>query len=240
MTENPDYAVTRRQMQELDRLAIEQYEIPGILLMENAGRACAQTALDMLGDAEEPEVVVLCGRGNNGGDGFVVARHLVNRGVRGAVLLLGTVADVLDGAGDPAINLRILRNMDVSTVELGAPPEIRSALEEKAGANLIVDALLGTGISGEVREPFDAAIRAVNRMDAPTLAVDVPSGLDCDTGLPLGVAVRAERTVTFGLPKQGLLRPEAAPYTGRLEVAEISIPRVLIERNTQQWHSEGG
>ncbi len=239
MSYHANYAVTRQQMRELDRIAIEEYEIPGLILMENAGRACAQAALEMLDGTDEPRAVVLCGRGNNGGDGFVVARHLLNREAQVTALLLGAVADVLEDGGEAAVNLKIVRNMGIEPVELSSADEARAALGEGSGAHLLVDALLGTGISGEVRQPFRGAIRAVNQAGMPVLAVDVPSGLDCDTGLPLGVAVRAKRTVTFGLLKRGLVRPEARPYTGELEVAQISIPRALITRKIQEWEAEG-
>ncbi|MFO7957423.1 MAG: NAD(P)H-hydrate epimerase [Candidatus Brocadiia bacterium] len=235
----PDqFAVTRQQIRELDRIAIEDYGIPGLILMENAGRACAETACEMLGDAEGGSVALLCGRGNNGGDGFVVARHLANRGVRVTVILLAQAEDVLDRGGETAINLRIIRRMGLRMEEVDCREAAAEAVAAHAGADLLVDALLGTGISGEVREPFRAAIEALNESGAPVLAVDVPSGLDCDTGEPMGVAVRAARTVTFAVNKIGLTRPAAARWTGQVRVAEISIPRAVIEEKAAQWQTE--
>ncbi len=236
----PEFALTREQIRELDRIAIEQYGIPGLILMENAGSACARTALRMLGSARGKEVTLLCGRGNNGGDGFVVARHLSNAGARCRLLLLGERQRVLKGGGDNGVNLRIALNMEIPLQETGTVEKLEAALEDGAGCSLLVDALLGTGVSGEVREPFRGAIQALNRMEAPVLAVDVPSGLDCDTGRPLGEAVRADRTVTFGVNKVGLARPEAANYTGPVEVAPISIPRPEIERKLEasRWEDD--
>lgn len=228
MTDPP--AATRDKIRELDRIAIEEYGIPGAILMENAGRRCAEAAVEMLGDPEASRVLIVCGKGNNGGDGFVVARHLANRGAEAAVLLMAEIADVLEAENEAALNLRIIRRMGIPVRELGGAKEARTAIGEMGDCDLVVDALLGTGISGEVREPFRSAIEAVNALRAPVLAVDVPSGLDCDTGEPLGVAVRADRTVTFAVAKVGFARPGADAYTGPVEVAEISIPRAEIER----------
>ncbi|MCD6416380.1 MAG: NAD(P)H-hydrate epimerase [Planctomycetes bacterium] len=222
-------AVTRKQMRELDRIAIEEYAIPGQILMENAGRACARAAREMLADVWAARVVVFCGRGNNGGDGFVVARHLTNWGGQVQVLLLGHAEHILQQGGEAAVNLRIIRNMDVPVLELDDAEAAAQAVAS-VEADLVVDALLGTGASGEVREPFRSVIAAINQLETTVLAVDIPSGLDCDSGEPLGIAVRADRTVTFAAMKLGFGRGRAGEYTGRVQVAEISIPRREIER----------
>ncbi len=221
---------TRSQIRELDRIAIEEYGIDGLILMENAGRWCARSADRMVGGAAGRRVVVLCGPGNNGGDGFVVARHLSNWEADVGVLLLGRVEEALLGPREAATNLRITRNMSTEVRELASAPDAAQAIRDCSDSDLLVDALLGTGMHGEVREPFRSAIAAVNKCDCPVLAVDVPSGLDCDTGRPLGEAVRADRTVTFVLNKAGFTRPGARDYTGEVEVAEISIPRAAIEK----------
>ncbi len=233
-------ALTREQMRELDRIAIEDYGIPGLILMENAGTACAAAASRMLGGAEGKCVLILAGRGNNGGDGFVVARHLSNRGADVAVLLLAAVDEVLEGGGDAATNLRIALAMDIPVEQVPTAQQVREAMRQRAAPDLLVDALLGTGISGEVREPFASAIRSINETDAPVLAVDVPSGLDCDTGEPLGAAVRADRTVTFAALKAGMTQPGAERFTGPVTVAQISIPQQLIAAKTRQWQREEG
>ncbi len=234
----PTLAATAEQIRQLDRIAIEQYGIPGILLMENAGRACAAAAREMLDGVEGKRVAVLCGRGNNGGDGFVAARHLTNWGANVFVPLLARLQQALDQAGDAVVNLRIALNMGIAVREANSQQDA-AVFDACAECDLIVDALLGTGVKGEVREPFRSAIAAINRSGRPVLAVDVPSGLDCDTGEPLGVAVRAQRTVTFAVNKTGFTRPGAHRFTGDVEVAEISIPRSVIQQQLEQAQSEG-
>jgi len=233
-----DYLVTRQQARELDRIAIEQYGIKGLILMENAGRACAREALDMLGAPEGTIVAVLCGTGNNGGDGFVIARHLSNAGCAVEAYLVGEIDSVLRAAGDAAVNLEIALNMGIPVKEIRDDAGVEAALDSAASADLIADALLGTGASGEVRGLFRPLIEGINAIGAPVLAVDVPSGLDCDTGEPLGVAVRADRTITFVLNKRGFPRPAAEPYVGRVGVAEISVPRSVIESKVSEWSEQ--
>ncbi|MCK4373740.1 MAG: NAD(P)H-hydrate epimerase, partial [Candidatus Brocadiae bacterium] len=194
---NNEFAAIREQVRELDRAAIEDYGVQGLILMENAGRRCARVAADMIGGAQGKRVTVLCGKGNNGGDGFVVARHLSNWGARVSVLLLAAIEDVLAQANEASVNLRIILNICIPVDEVPSAEEVVRAVRERAGSDLLVDGLLGTGVRGEVRDPFRSAIEAVNECNRPVLAIDVPSGLDCDTGEPLGTAVRAERTVTF-------------------------------------------
>jgi hydroxyethylthiazole kinase-like uncharacterized protein yjeF len=235
-----NFAATRQQARELDRIAMQEYGIAGLILMENAGRACARAAVEMLGSAEQARVLVLAGKGNNGGDGYVVARHLANWGARVRVLLLGSADEILSGDGETPANLRIILKMGIPVAELASAEEAERALADCADADLIVDALLGTGTHGEVRDPYRGAIEALNRTGLPVLAIDVPSGLDCDTGEPLGAAVRARVTVTMAVSKVGFTRPGAGAYTGRVEVAEISIPRAAIERKVAEWQSEAG
>jgi NAD(P)H-hydrate epimerase len=148
------------------------------------------------------------------------------------------VGELLAGSGETPANLRIILKMGIPVTVLASARQVERALEECAGSDLLVDALLGTGIRGEVREPYRSAIQAVNRSGLPVLAIDVPSGLDCDTGQPLGEAVRARVTVTMAGGKLGVTRPGADAYTGRVEVAEISIPRAAIERKISDWQSE--
>jgi len=229
------FSATREQIREIDRRAIQEFGVKGLILMENAGRACAQEAEGMLGGAEGKEVAILCGPGNNGGDGFVVARHLANRAAAVRIHLLGSVDKVLHSAGDAAVNLEIALNMDIPLAEISDPGAVEQAAGKWEAADLIVDAMLGTGLRGQVRQPFLSAICVLNGLGCPVLAVDIPSGLDCDTGNPLGAAVRADRTVTFVLNKKGFLQPEAVQYTGRVVVADISVPRRLIEQLVAAW-----
>lgn len=208
--------LTCAEMRALEKRAIEEAGIPAIALMENAGRAVAEEAGRM---APAGLIAIVCGRGNNGGDGFAAARHLDNRGRAVRVLAI----DPARLEGDALANYRALRFTRAEVVEGAARPEdVRRAA---AGASLVVDAVFGTGLSGDLREPWPAVLEAINAAGAPVLAVDVPSGLDADTGRPLGAAVRAARTVTFHAPKAGFAA--ARPFTGDVAVADIGIPSRL-------------
>ena len=192
--------------------------------MENAGRGVADV-LCRLGIAGP--VVICCGKGNNAGDGFVVARHLDLRGHAVRVLLWGDPDQL---AGDAAANFQILAKTDVP-IEVFGPSHDAARLDKLLDLSAwIVDALLGTGARGEPRPPMDAVIDQLNAASAPTLAIDLPSGLDCDTGQPSSHTIRAAETCTFIAAKTGLLAPEAAPYIGRLHVLDIGVPRKLIEQ----------
>jgi NAD(P)H-hydrate epimerase len=230
----PQIALTRAQSRELDRRAIEHYGIPGMVLMENAGRGCAD-ALERLGI--RGNVVILCGKGNNAGDGFVIARHLEIRGHSCRVLLLAPPAEL---RGDAAANFAVLKKTEVPIVELckDIAPDSMSAAElrqqlltECADADWLVDALFGTGAQGDPRPPFDTAIEVINSRQPPTrvLAVDVPSGLDCDTGSPSAHTVRADHTCTFAALKTGYTQSVAQPYVGTVEVCDIGVPPLLLE-----------
>jgi NAD(P)H-hydrate epimerase len=218
----PTY-LSRAEVREIDRRAIEEYGVPGVVLMENAGRGATEV---LLGLGVRGSVCVCCGKGNNGGDGFVIARHLDNAGVRVEVLLF-CAADEL--TGDAAINERIvaksglpLRSFPGKDLDLAAVQEVLSRAE------WVIDALFGTGLSGPVRPPLDGVIATINNSPAKVLAVDIPSGLDCDRGEPLGATVRAHHTVTFVAPKRGFANPAAAAWLGQVHVVGIGAPRVLV------------
>lgn len=222
-------ALSRAQVREVDRRAIEEYGLPGLVLMENAG-AGAALWLEQLGI--RGRVAICCGKGNNAGDGFVIARHLENRGHRVDVLLCVGPEEL---TGDAAVNLHVLQRagtpLRVLTGDRGRPQDWTAAL---VGSDWIVDALLGTGLQGPVRPPFSTVIDAINGCGLKTFAVDLPSGLDCDTGLPLGTAVRARYTATFVAQKRGFDVPEAAEYVGRVEVIDIGAPRKLVREIASQ------
>lgn len=215
--------LSRAQVREVDRRAIEEFGVPGVVLMENAGRGAAEV---LLGLGARGPVLVLCGKGNNGGDGFVIARHLDNREVPVRVLLFARPEDL---TGDAAINWRILERSGAPTEVRNGPVNAEVLRRECTAAEWLVDALFGTGLAGPVRPPFDAVIGALNASGARVLAVDIPSGLDCDTGLAPGPAVRAEHTVTFVAPKVGFAHPAAQPYLGQVHVADIGAPRRALE-----------
>jgi NAD(P)H-hydrate epimerase len=210
--------MTREQVRAFDRHAITQWKIPGVVLMENAGLACAQAALSMLPCKHNGQVSIFCGTGNNGGDGYVIARHLLNHGRHVKTVIVGDPAKV---RGDALIHLQILRQLQ-APVEVLEPRHVKD-LEIGRPCDLIIDALLGTGLEGTLKAPYTLVIEAINGSSLPVLAVDIPSGLDCDTGRPLGCAVRANQTVTFVAIKAGFQNPEAAQYTGRVSVASIGV-----------------
>ncbi|TET32082.1 MAG: NAD(P)H-hydrate epimerase [Planctomycetota bacterium] len=222
-------AYTAAEMRELDRKAIEDYEIPGLILMENAGRGAAEVADMMIVESDlEGKVVICCGSGNNGGDGFVIARHLKNWEYEVETFLIGTAEKVK--AGDAATNFGIAQRMNISISEITDAEGIEKAKAAMKNAALVVDALFGTGLQREVGGFYRDLIEAINDSGKPVLAVDIPSGLCSDTGKPLGVAVKANATATFGGMKVGLTVPEAEDYAGEVTLIEISIPHFLFEK----------
>ncbi len=215
--------LSREQVRAIDRRAIEEFGVPGAVLMENAGRGAAEVLLAL--GARGP-VVVCCGKGNNGGDGFVIARHLDNRSVPVRVLLFARPEEL---TGDAALNYEIVRRSGIPIkVRGGQAVDVAALRQELAAAEWVVDALFGTGLAGAVRPPFDAVIAAINASAAKVLAVDIPSGLDCDTGEPLGATVRAQHTVTFVAPKKGFAQPAAREWVGEVHVADIGAPRAAL------------
>ena len=200
----------------------------GLVLMENAGRGCVDL-LEQLGIAGP--VGILCGKGNNGGDGFVIARHLTIRGYTARVLLVPP-ADEL--TGDALANYRILQHAHANVLQLsdeGGPTALPDALDYACdGCDWLVDCLLGTGATGPPRPPYDTLIEWMNAEPARRLAVDVPSGLDCDTGEPSPTTLVATATATFVTPKTGYANPAAAKYLGDLHTIDIGLPPGVVER----------
>jgi NAD(P)H-hydrate epimerase len=215
--------MSRAEVRAVDSWAINEVGIPGVVLMENAGRSCAELIKEELAGTAKPKVCIFCGTGNNGGDGYVIARHLLNAGFTVSVVICGDRGKV---KGDAKINLDILE-------QLGQPVEVLDLYEgdiagkvgDFAGdADMVVDALFGTGLSGELREEHRKLIESINGRNPTVLAVDIPSGLDCDTGEPLGAAVRATYTVTFVAAKKGFTATgRAQEYTGEVFVASIGV-----------------
>jgi NAD(P)H-hydrate epimerase len=222
--------LTRSEVREIDRRAIEEFGLPGVVLMENAGR---NAALLLHERAPTARVAIVCGKGNNAGDGFVIARHLVNRGHRVRLLMACNPAEY---RGDAAVNWRVVEKMGIRADRLAdaSPDAWERAL---AGADWIVDALLGTGAMGAPRGSIATAIEAVNavaaRDHAAVFAVDVPSGLDCDTGAALGPCIRANLTGTFVAPKVGFAQPGAAAWLGEVRVLDIGAPGVISTRGQE-------
>ncbi|HTL27977.1 MAG TPA: NAD(P)H-hydrate epimerase [Tepidisphaeraceae bacterium] len=214
------HRLTRAQVREIDRRAIQQYHIPGVVLMENAALAVTQVACDMLDDNCVGQIIFLCGGGNNGGDGLAAARHLHNLG---ADVYIALTTDPAKFKGEAKLNWEIAQAMGFKTFEAD-PDRIQSSR-----ALLLIDAVFGTGLSEAARDPFPALAHAANKSGARVLAIDLPSGLDCDTGEPLGACIQAERTITFVAEKAGFANPNAAKYTGQITVGSIGCPNELIE-----------
>lgn len=214
----PTLYLSREQVQRVDALAIQRYHLPGIVLMENAALAVVDAAMAML-EGQAGEVLILCGGGNNGGDGLAVARHLHNRGREVRIALS---VDPGRYKGDALINWNVTQAMALPTETATA------ALIAQSGWALIIDAIFGTGLKQLAHEPFPSIAAAANATDIPILDVDLPSGMDCDTGQPLGACIRATRTITFVAMKQGLANPESRQWTGEVTIGDIGCPAEAI------------
>jgi NAD(P)H-hydrate epimerase len=214
--------LSRAQVREIDRVAIDEYGVPGVVLMENAAQSVVAAALRLMVDFRTRRALILCGGGNNGGDGLAAARLLHNRG---ADVHVATAADPDRYAGDAAINWRIVRAMGLAATP-ATPDFVRGF-----GDAVVVDAIFGTGLNSPPRQGFTELVAAIADSENAVLAVDLPSGLDCDTGEPLGgVAVVADRTVTFVAEKLGFANPAARRYLGEVAVGDIGCPRDAIRR----------
>jgi len=219
--------VTAEEMAALDRKAAGDYGIPSIVLMENAGSMVARAVLKLLrGNRRGPKVLVLAGKGNNGGDGLVAARHLLNRGIEVKVFLLAREEDL---QGDAAINLKIYRNMGGRVYTIADDKGLQRLDIALLYADVVVDAIYGTGFKGKVAGDVAKVIELVNQRERPVISVDLPSGLEANSGRVHGACIRAGVTVTFGLPKAGHLLEEGRIYCGELQVADIGIPAKLVQ-----------
>ncbi len=217
--------VTAGEMQEMDRLTIESFGIPGRVLMENAGRGAVDFLLETFKEVKGRGGGVMAGRGNNGGDGFVIARYLQGKGVKSTVYLLSEASRV---QGDAEANLRLLEPVGVPVVEMPDEDSFLSRRTELRHQDLWIDAILGTGLKSDVRGYFKKIIEFINDSGKPVFAVDIPSGLDSDSGRPHGVCVRADATATFALAKTGHVVYPGVRYTGRLHVVDIGIPDHIV------------
>ena len=222
---------TKDAVRRLDRLAVQEFGIPSIVLMENAARHVTDTALDGLEATEKPKVLIVCGPGNNGGDGLAAARHLNNAGLRVTVFLAANPAQY---AGDARLNLDVVQRMGIKVFAMDPAKPARclaGAAEGLTPNDVIIDALVGTGLTRDLEGAFETLVHEMNGFAAdgvPVLAVDIPSGLDADTGIPRRVAVRASVTVTFAGIKEGFFALEAQPFLGEVIVADIGVPRELL------------
>ncbi len=217
-------AITAAEMKKADKAAIEEFGIPSLLLMENAGRGAAKIALDDFLKKGQ-KAVCICGKGNNGGDGFVCTRHLINQGINVDIFLIG---DEFGLKKDAKVNFQILKKMDADIYQLNSENNFSFFQDKIKDAELIIDAIFGIGISGKIREPYFGIIETINKAERKVLALDVPSGLEATEGVPLGTCIRADKTVTFAAPKTGIVQNQGPHFCGEVIVVDISIPKELL------------
>jgi len=218
--------ITPEKMREIDRRAQEEFGIPATILMENAGRAVFQAAMEMLSGRQEKKVTVVCGMGNNGGDGFVAARHLMNNGIDVSIFLVADLKELREEAEANYHRAEKVAKTIGKAIEVLNAENLASLEDKLEGTSLIIDGIFGTGLTREIGEPEKSIIQLINDSEKPVLAVDVPSGLDAANGKVLGVCIKATKTVTFARPKTGFIGHEK--YTGETITADISIPRALL------------
>jgi ADP-dependent NAD(P)H-hydrate dehydratase / NAD(P)H-hydrate epimerase len=218
--------LTADQMREADRRTIEEIGIPSLVLMENAGRQVVAAMESIFQDLAERRVAVISGKGNNGGDGFVVARTLFQRGIEVSVFLVGQVAEI---KGDARVNLEILGRLGITVVEVGDEGAWELHFSEISSHSLIVDALFGTGLKTALTGIYETVLGDINASGIPVVAIDVPSGMSADTPDLIGDSIEATMTVTLGAPKMPLVLPPAEQKAGEVVIADIGIPIHVIE-----------
>ena len=220
------YLVTAAEMREMDRQTIESFGLPGMVLMENAGRGATQFLLAQFKDTKNKKIGIIAGRGNNGGDGFVIARYLAQKGIRTTVFLLSQSSEV---KGDAAANLKLLAPLNISVVEIPDQDSFSRHQTAMRHHDIWVDAILGTGLQSDVKGFFKEIIDFINHSSKPVFSVDIPSGLNSDTAQPCGVCIHANATATFAFAKTGHILFPGANYTGNLEIIDIGIPHHIAD-----------
>ena len=214
------------QMREADRRTIDDIGIASLVLMENAGRQAVAAMEAMYSDLADRQIAVLCGRGNNGGDGFVIARTLAQRGIDVAVFLIGRVADV---RGDARTNLEILGHLGLTVVEIADSQAWELHVSEVGDCTLIVDAIFGTGLNAPVAGFIESVIADVNASGIPVVSIDLPSGLSADSPESIGPSIDAGLTITIAAPKLPLVLPPGELRAGDIVIADIGIPAAVID-----------
>jgi NAD(P)H-hydrate epimerase len=213
--------LTCDQIRLVDKLAIEDYAMPSIILMENAARNAAEIIKRKFADLPHPTTTIFCGPGNNGGDGFAIARHLHNANWQ-VKIVLAVPAEKLKG--DALINYTIDQKMNLPILSAEETDRVL------ADTDVVIDALLGTGATGEPRPAMAAIIQKIEAAGKPVVAIDVPSGFDCSSGQPAQTAIHARFTVTFVAIKDTFLQPNAKVHTGEIHVSDIGAPRQVVEQ----------
>lgn len=213
-------------MRAYDRFAIESCHVPGVVLMENAGRGATDVLSDLVA-VDDANIVIVCGAGSNGGDGFVVGRHLLSRGAKVHVFLVAKSEQV---TGEARINHDAYIDVGGTYTELPPGSDLEAFERGLKEASVIIDAIFGTGLDRPVAGYLEEVIERINAANARRIALDVPSGLDADSGAPLGTCIEASETITFGHLKIGLLTPEGARLAGRVHVVDLGVPRYVLSQ----------
>ena len=223
--------VTADEMQDMDQKTIHSFGIPGLVLMENAGRGAVEALLLKINAWDIKKIAVITGRGNNGGDGFVMARYLMEKGFKVTAFLLASKEAV---KGDARVNLRLFeilcgRSPGSSLVEIETEAEFKTNKSRMLHHDLFIDAILGTGLNAALRGVIKDAVELMNASKKPVFSVDIPSGLNADTGKPLGTAVNAFATATFAFAKAGHILYPGNIHTGELSIIDIGIPKFIAD-----------
>ncbi|MBI3459793.1 NAD(P)H-hydrate epimerase, partial [Candidatus Acetothermia bacterium] len=224
--------LTGKAMAELDRIAIEEIGIPRLVLMENAGRSVFQIIQERVSEFAQKKIVIVCGKGNNGGDGLVVARHLMNAGASPQIFVLSLKEEL---SPDARVNAEIFERSEVSVRYLDDDAQLSELAQVLAHAELVVDAIFGTGFEGAARGLAAHAVELINLSSASVFSIDIPSGVEGNTGYVLGPAVMADVTVTLELPKLGLLLYPGRGYVGDLVIGNVGYPRSLVENFSSNY-----
>ncbi|WIF95326.1 NAD(P)H-hydrate dehydratase [Caminicella sporogenes] len=216
--------VLNEEMRKIDKTTIEKYGIPGIILMENAGLGVVEEIIKDF--KRDSNFTIICGRGNNGGDGFVIARHLYNKGYNVKVFIIGDSRDI---SKDALINFKIIQNLNINITNILDEKDLLKLKEGILSSTVVIDALFGTGLSSEVKGIASEVIKYINKYSKYIFSVDIPSGICGDNGQVCGVAVKADKTITFGLKKCGNILYPGAEYCGELILKDIGIPREVVD-----------
>jgi NAD(P)H-hydrate epimerase len=219
--------VTASEMREMDRLTIEEAGIPGVVLMENAAKGATEVFIDHFNPSEGSSILVICGKGNNGGDGYVMARYLHNFGMRVSVIITGERSAI---SGDAFINLSVIEKLGIEISEIPDDAEFEAFTHRLSGYSYIIDGIFGIGLNSPVTGVYKNIINAVNNSNKHVMSIDIPSGLNADTGEIMGAAVKGDLTVTFGFAKPGHYVYPGRAFTGRLVTVDIGIPEMIASR----------
>lgn len=214
-----------KDVMRLDQLAASQYRIPTLILMENAGRSIAHETLTL---SKKGLVVIISGNGNNGGDGFAAARHLANQdNTKVKIWIVGKPERFKP---DTVANYQMITAMHIPTAFFNGTESVQQLKKDLRSCSIVIDALFGVGLNRKLEEPYSSLVKMINHAKKPVIAIDVPSGLNADTGSVMGSCVKAHTTITLSAAKPGLYVNEGPAHAGNIKIADISIPKALIQK----------